>query len=92
MIQKILGAFARLGSEDMRYGEVVHGRLCRRVNRFIAEVLINGIKEQVHIKNTGRLIELLQPNTEVLLELSDNPSRDSLNHSDRGKWKKRDRV
>ncbi|AZK48866.1 DNA/RNA nuclease SfsA [Paenibacillus lentus] len=59
----------------MKYGRVVHGRLVRRVNRFIAEVIIDGIKEQVHIKNTGRLKELLQPETEVLLELSDNPNR-----------------
>lgn len=61
--------------KDMKYGEVVHGRLNKRVNRFIAEVFINGIKEQVHIKNTGRLKELLQHDAEVLLELSENPNR-----------------
>lgn len=59
----------------MKYGKIVHGKLIRRVNRFIAEVFINGIKEQVHIKNTGRLIELLLPEAEVLLEVSDNPAR-----------------
>ncbi|WP_110930711.1 DNA/RNA nuclease SfsA [Paenibacillus bouchesdurhonensis] len=59
----------------MKYGKVVHGRLVRRVNRFIAEVIIDGLKEQVHIKNTGRLKELLQPEAEVLLERSDNPNR-----------------
>lgn len=59
----------------MKYGRVVHGQLVRRVNRFIAEVVIDGIKEQVHIKNTGRLKELLQPEAEVLLEWSDNPNR-----------------
>lgn len=64
-----------LGSEDMKYGKIVHGRLCRRVNRFIAEVFINGIKEQAHIKNTGRLKELLIPDAEVLLELKTNPGR-----------------
>jgi sugar fermentation stimulation protein A len=64
-----------LGSEDMKYGKIVHGRLDRRINRFIAEVFINGTKEKVHIKNTGRLKELLQPDTEVLLEISDNPNR-----------------
>jgi sugar fermentation stimulation protein A len=31
--------------------------------------------ERVHIKNTGRLKELFQPNAEVLLECSDNPNR-----------------
>lgn len=59
----------------MKYGKIVHGRLERKVNRFIAEVLINGIKEEVHIKNTGRLKELLKPDTKVLQELSDNPNR-----------------
>ncbi|MBB6447086.1 DNA/RNA nuclease SfsA [Bacillus benzoevorans] len=59
----------------MRYGKIVQGILERKANRFIAEVYINGVKEQVHIKNTGRLKELLQPGAEVLLELSDNPKR-----------------
>ncbi|WP_338448261.1 DNA/RNA nuclease SfsA [Niallia oryzisoli] len=59
----------------MKYGKVVHGRLDRKINRFIAEVFIEGIKEQVHIKNTGRLTELMQPDMEVLLEWSDNPKR-----------------
>lgn len=63
------------GSENMKYGTIVHGRLNKRINRFIAEVSIKGIKEQVHIKNTGRLKELLRPDAEVLLEISDNPAR-----------------
>lgn len=67
-----------LGSEDMKYGKMVSGLLVRKVNRFIAEVIIDDdetAKEQVHIKNTGRLKELLQPGAEVLLEQSDNPNR-----------------
>lgn len=64
-----------LGSEVMKYGKMVHGRLDRRVNRFIAEVFIGEIKEQVHVKNTGRLKELLLPGADVLLEYSDNPNR-----------------
>lgn len=59
----------------MKYGEIVHGKLHRRVNKFIAEVFIHGKKEAAHIKNTGRLIELLQPNMDVRLEVSDNPNR-----------------
>jgi len=59
----------------MKYGEIVHGKLHRRVNKFIAEVFIHGKKETAHIKNTGRLIELLQPNMDVRLEVSDNPNR-----------------
>lgn len=59
----------------MRYGKTVYGRFIKRVNRFIAEVLIDGKKEPVHIKNTGRLKELLLPDAEVLLEKSSNPNR-----------------
>jgi len=59
----------------MKYGKIVYGQLERKINRFIAEVFINGEKERVHIKNTGRLKELLQLGTEVLLEWSDNPKR-----------------
>lgn len=64
-----------LGSEEMKYGEIVHGCFEKRLNRFIAEVFINGVKMRVHIKNTGRLKELLQPGVKVLLEVSDNPNR-----------------
>lgn len=60
---------------NMKYGKIVRGRLDRKINRFIAEVFIDGIKEQVHIKNTGRLKELLVLGAEVLLELSNNPNR-----------------
>ena len=59
----------------MKYGKMIHGILERKVNRFIAEVYINGVKEQVHIKNTGRLKELLLPKARVMLEHSDNPNR-----------------
>ncbi|MFA1819969.1 DNA/RNA nuclease SfsA [Virgibacillus oceani] len=59
----------------MKYGKMVHGILKRRMNRFIAEVSVDGITESVHIKNTGRLKELLKPGADVLLEFSDNPNR-----------------
>lgn len=38
-----------------------------RPNRFIAEVSVNGEIERVHVKNTGRLRELLQQDAEVIL-------------------------
>lgn len=59
----------------MKYYDIVHARFGKRVNRFIAEVDINGIVEKVHIKNTGRLKELLKPDAIVLLERSNNPNR-----------------
>ncbi|WP_428908148.1 DNA/RNA nuclease SfsA [Niallia sp. Krafla_26] len=59
----------------MIYGKMVQGQFIRKVNRFIAEVYIKGVKEEVHIKNTGRLTELLRTGAEVLLEYSNNPNR-----------------
>lgn len=59
----------------MKYNKTIHGQFCSRPNRFVAEVMINGKQETVHVKNTGRCKELLLPGTEVVLEISDNPSR-----------------
>ena len=59
----------------MRYREIIEGRFIDRPNRFIAHVLINGVEETVHMKNTGRCRELLLPNAEVRLAVSDNPNR-----------------
>ena len=59
----------------MKYRDVVQGRLLRRVNRFIAEVEVDGVAEHVHVKNTGRLKEILLPDTVVMLEVSDRPER-----------------
>ena len=59
----------------MKYNKTIHGQFCNRTNRFVAEVMINGKQETVHVKNTGRCKELLLPGTEVVLEISDNPSR-----------------
>ncbi len=59
----------------MKYGKIIHGKFHKRLNQFVAEVYINGLKELVHVKNTGRLKELLQPNHDVILEVSSNPNR-----------------
>ena len=59
----------------MRYREIIEGRIIDRPYRFIAHVLINGVEETVHVKNTGRCRELLLPNAEVRLAVSDNPNR-----------------
>ena len=37
------------------YENTVPALFVRRLNRFTAEVLIDGIPETVHVKNTGRL-------------------------------------
>ena len=51
------------------------GTFVRRHNRFVAEVIINGSLETVHVKNTGSMGELLFPDAKVALTCSDNPNR-----------------
>lgn len=60
---------------DMKYKNTVKGKFEKRKNRFIAQVEINGKSETVHVKNTGRLGELLVSGAEVVLEQSDKPER-----------------
>lgn len=59
----------------MRYKHIIHGKFHSRPNRFIAKVWVEGKLETVHVKNTGRCRELLLPDAEVILEVSDNPKR-----------------
>ena len=47
----------------------------QRPNRFIAQVLLHGQQETVHVKNTGRCRELLVPGAKVYLEQGTNPAR-----------------
>ena len=51
--------------------------LCR-VNRFIAKCMVDGAETVVHVKNTGRLRELLVPGAVCWLEKSANPNRKTL--------------
>jgi sugar fermentation stimulation protein A len=46
-----------------------------RPNRFVAQVLLAGREETVHVKNTGRCRELLVPGARVWLTKSDGPNR-----------------
>ena len=59
----------------MKYKQITHGKFHSRPNRFIAKVWLDGELETVHVKNTGRCKELLLPEAEVILEISDNPNR-----------------
>lgn len=52
----------------MRYENVETGIFIKRPNRFIAHVEIQGKEEICHVKNTGRLGELLLPGVSVLVE------------------------
>ena len=59
----------------MKYERIVEGKFIERPNRFIAYAEIAGKKETVHVKNTGRCAELLQPGATVYLQKSDKPER-----------------
>ena len=59
----------------IKYENTVTGTFVRRLNRFAAEVLIDGKKEKVHVKNTGRLRELLLPGAKVTLQKASDPNR-----------------
>ena len=59
----------------IRYENTVQGIFLRRVNRFVAEVLVGGKPERVHVKNTGRLRELLVPEAKVTLQRAEAPER-----------------
>ncbi len=51
----------------LKYENITNAVFLKRPNRFIAEVEIDGRKEIVHVKNTGRCRELLVPGCEVWL-------------------------
>ena len=59
----------------MRYERIRPGRFLDRPNRFIAHVEVDGTVQVCHVKNTGRCKELLLPNSDVILDKSDNPNR-----------------
>ena len=59
----------------MKYRNVIPATFIDRPNRFIAHVDIDGRRETVHVKNTGRCRELLLPGAEVWLSGSDHPAR-----------------
>lgn len=51
----------------MTYPNITKAKFLSRPNRFIAEVEVDGRKEIVHVKNTGRCRELLTEGCEVWL-------------------------
>ena len=59
----------------MKYSNITHATFLKRPNRFIAEVELDGRKEIVHVKNTGRCRELLVPGCEVWLTAPGTPGR-----------------
>ena len=59
----------------MFYDNITRAVFVKRPNRFIAEVNIDGQRESIHVKNTGRCKELLIPGSEVWLTAPGTPDR-----------------
>lgn len=59
----------------MIYERIKIGRFVERPNRFIAYVEIEGQREIVHVKNTGRCAELLKEGAEVYVQRAEDPNR-----------------
>ncbi len=59
----------------MKYSNITRGTFIKRTNRFVAQVEVLGLEETVHVKNTGRLKELLVPGAEVFLTEPGSPGR-----------------
>ena len=59
----------------MKYDNILPAVFISRPNRFIALAEIEGKREIIHVKNTGRCRELLTEGAKVYVQRSDNPSR-----------------
>ena len=59
----------------MIYRNCTPATFITRLNRFEADVAVDGRRETVHVKNTGRCRELLLPGCDVMLARADNPAR-----------------
>ena len=57
------------------YHHLSQARFLQRLNRFVARCELNGEEILCHVKNTGRLRELLTPGAPVWLEDSGKPAR-----------------
>ena len=65
----------------MLYNNIVEGTFVNRINRFLANVIIDGDLIKAHVKNTGRLRELLTPNAKIYLQCADNKTQRKTTHS-----------
>lgn len=59
----------------MRYQKLEEAIFLKRPNRFVAHIRIGGREEICHVKNTGRLGELLIPGAKVLVEPAGDKNR-----------------
>lgn len=61
--------------EIMTYNNIKQALFINRINRFVAEIDIDGKRELCHVKNTGRLRELLVKDAKVYVEEHDSAER-----------------
>ncbi|QNM06742.1 DNA/RNA nuclease SfsA [Qiania dongpingensis] len=59
----------------MKYENMMPGIFISRPNRFVAKAEIKGKEEICHVKNTGRLKELLYPGVPIWVQHRDDPAR-----------------
>lgn len=59
----------------MQYDIVKEGRFVQRLNRFVAEVELEGKVIRSHVKNTGRLKELFVAGARCVLAMAKDPAR-----------------
>jgi sugar fermentation stimulation protein A len=63
----------KLNSEENK--SISHGFFQKRLNRFLAEVDLNGESVLAHVPNPGRMLELLIPSKKVYLREKSEPHR-----------------
>lgn len=59
----------------MRYDDIQDGVFISRPNRFVAMAEIGGEETRCHVKNTGRLGELLIPGAQLTVQRANSPGR-----------------
>ena len=59
----------------MTYDNIITGSFVRRINRFVAEVIVDGESVRVHVRNTGRCTSVISSGAEVSLQRSADPAR-----------------
>lgn len=59
----------------MKYKNVIQAKFLRRINRFIAEIEVGKEVSVCHVKNTGRLRELLVSGAEIYVQQHDDEKR-----------------
>lgn len=59
----------------MKYKNIKHGIFKKRTNRFVAEIVIDGVTEKCHVKNTGRCGELFVAGADVIVQECDGENR-----------------